>query len=44
MREVSFWIEQESMRDLKEKAGVRGRGLIGDLIVETGSARGQGPM
>lgn len=30
LRELSFWIEQESMRDLKREGGVRGRGLIGE--------------
>lgn len=33
LRELFFWIEQESMRDLKREGGgggVRGRGLIGE--------------
>lgn len=29
LRELSFWIEQEGMRDLEGEGGVRGRGLIG---------------
>lgn len=29
LRELSFWIEQEGMRDLGGEGGVRGRGLIG---------------